>query len=72
MNFNRIGDNNEDVRERTGLVIRINTISYGGDANMIDRKEKIEYLKKWKEWIGYWVVIFGMWGTSLWITLTFS
>lgn len=54
------------------MVIRINTISYGDNANMIDREEKIEYLKKWKEWIGYWVVIFGMWGISLWITLTFS
>jgi hypothetical protein len=62
----------EDVRERIELVNRINTISSGGDADMIDRKERIEYLKAWKEWIGYWVVIFGMWGTSLWITLTFT
>ena len=54
------------------MVIRINTFSNGGDADMIDREEKIKYLKEWKEWIGYWVVIFGMWGTSLWITLTFT
>ena len=54
------------------MVIRVNTFSNGGDADMIDREEKIKYLKEWKEWIGYWVVIFGMWGTSLWITLTFS
>jgi hypothetical protein len=50
------------------MVIRINTISNGGNADMTQQEEK----KAWKEWIGYWVVIFGMWGTSLWITLTFS
>ena len=54
------------------MVIRFNTISSGGTADMISRDEKIKYLKEWKEWIGYWVIIFGMWGTSLWITLTFT
>jgi len=55
------------------MVIRFNTISNGGDADMTQeemRKEKIGYIKAWKEWIGYWVVIFGMWGASLYITLT--
>jgi len=54
------------------MVIRVNTISSGGNADMTQQEEKIKYLKEWKEWIGYWVVIFGMWGTSLWITLTFT
>jgi len=56
------------------MVIRINTISNGGNADMTEkqRRERIDYVKAWKEWIGYWVVIFGMWGTSLWITLTFT
>ena len=55
------------------MVIRFNTISSSGDADMTQeemRKEKIGYIKAWKEWIGYWVVIFGMWGASLYITLT--
>jgi len=54
------------------MVIRINTTSFGGATDMITRKEKIDYVKAWKEWIGYWVIIFGMWGTSLYITLTYT
>jgi len=56
------------------MVIRINTTSFGGATDMTDkiRKERIDYVKAWKEWIGYWVIIFGMWGTSLYITLTFT
>jgi len=51
------------------MVIGFNTISSGG---ITDMKEKLKYLKEWKEWIGYWVIIFGIWGTSLYITLTFT
>ena len=56
------------------MVIRINTTSFGGATYMTDkmRRETIDYVKAWKEWIGYWVIIFGMWGTSLYITLTFT
>ena len=48
------------------MVIRFNTISSGGITDMTNKE------KEWKEWIGYWVIILGMWGTSLWITLTFT
>ena len=56
------------------MVIRINTTSFGGATDMTDkiRKERLDYVKAWREWIGYWVVIFGMWGTSLYITLTYT
>ena len=54
------------------MVIRISTNYISGDADMITRKERIDYVKAWKEWIGYWVIIFGMWGASLYITLTYT
>ena len=52
------------------MVVRINIICVSGDAIM--SKEQQELMRDWRQWIGYWIVIFGVWGTSLVITLTFS